>query len=113
MNRDSAKYLVDVQQAAEALSRFVANRTLDDYLEDELLRSGVQWQFAVIGEAISQLARRDPDNARRVSDYRQIISFRNILIHGYGDANDEAVWLRVIQHLPILVEEVNQLLEDD
>ena len=85
MKRETAKYLVDVQQAAAALTRFVADRTQDDYLRDELLRSGVQWQFAVIGEAISQLARVDPETAERITDYRQIISFRNILIHGYGE----------------------------
>ncbi len=73
---------------------------------------GSNGKFAVIGEAISQLAKRDPDTAGRVSDNRQIISFRNILIHGYGEVNDEAVWLRIRQHLPILVEEINQLLED-
>jgi len=112
MERETAKYLVDVRDAAAALSRFVANRSRDDYLQDQLLRSGVQWQFAVIGEAISQLAKIDHDTAERITDYRQIISFRNILIHGYGEVNDEAVWLRIEQHLPILISDVNQLLNE-
>jgi len=112
MERETAKYLVDVQDAAAALSRFVADRTRDDYLKDELLRSGVQWQFAVIGEAISQLAKIDRHTAERITDYRQIISFRNILIHGYGEVNDEAVWLRIEQHLPVLIRDVSLLLEE-
>lgn len=112
MERETAKYLVDVQDAAAALSRFVANRTRDDYLQDELLRSGVQWQFAVIGEAISQLAKIDHHTAERITDYRQIISFRNILIHGYGEVNDQAVWLRIEQHLPTLIRDVSLLLEE-
>ena len=112
MKRETAKYLTDVQMAANALTRFVSGRTLAEYLQNELLRAGVQWQFAIIGEAISQLPKIDPQTAERITDYRRIISFRNVLIHAYGDVNDEAVWLRVEEHLPILVGEVEQLLEE-
>ena len=112
MRREAAKYLVDVRDAAAALTRFVADRTREEYLQDELLRSGVQWQFAVIGEAISQLAKIDLDTAERITDDRQIIGFRNILIHGYGEVNDEAVWLRIEEHLPILIADVSQLLDE-
>ncbi len=56
MKRESAKYLFDVQMAAEALLRFVSGRTLSEYQQDELMRAGVNWEFAVIGEAISQPA---------------------------------------------------------
>lgn len=66
----------------------------------------------MIGEAISQLAKTDRDTAEQITDYRQIISFRNILIHGYGEVNNEAVWPRIEQHLPILISDVNQLLNE-
>ena len=112
MRRESAKYLFDVQMAAEALLRFVSGSTLSDYQQSELMRAGVNWEFAVIGEAISQLAKTDPETAERISDFRRIISFRNVLIHGYGEVNDDAVWLRIEEHLPTLVREVEELLAE-
>lgn len=112
MKRESAKYLFDVQMAAEALLRFVSGSTLSEYRQNELMRAGVNWEFAVIGEAISQLAKIDSETAERITDFRRIISFRNVLIHGYGEVNDEAVWLRIEEHLPTLIREVEVLLAE-
>ena len=41
-------------------------------------------KFEIIGEALNQLAKHDPALARRIPDIRDIIAFRNILIHGYA-----------------------------
>jgi uncharacterized protein with HEPN domain len=54
-------------------------------------RVGVERQFEIVGEALSQLAKLDPALAKRIADYQKIISFRNILIHGYADVDDELV----------------------
>jgi uncharacterized protein with HEPN domain len=46
------------------------------------VRAAVERKFEVVGEALGQLARLDPELAARIPDYRRIIAFRNILIHG-------------------------------
>ena len=54
-----------------------------DYLDNRMLRSAVERQFEIIGEALSQLAKIDPAVAARIPDLRRIVGFRNVLIHGY------------------------------
>ena len=49
-----------------------------------MARSAVERQFEIIGEALGQLARLDPAMAERITDFRRVIAFRNILVHGYG-----------------------------
>jgi uncharacterized protein with HEPN domain len=75
-----------------------------------LLRSGVHWNFAVIGEALSQLHKLDPTTIEQISEWRRIIGFRNQLIHGYGVIRHTITWDIVEQKLPILVAELEGLL---
>ena len=91
MRLESRKYLDDMARAARSLRRFTANKTLADYEDDELLRSGVERPFEIIGEAMVQLARVDELTATRIEGFRRIIAFRNVLIHGYADIDHRLV----------------------
>ena len=53
MSLESLKYLYDVQTAAEWIERFAAGKNYSDYLSDDMLRSAVERQFEVIGEALN------------------------------------------------------------
>ena len=66
----------------------------------------------MIGEALNQLAKRDPALAHRVPDFRDIISFRNLLIHGYAIVDHDEVWDAVQTSLPRLREAVAALLDE-
>jgi uncharacterized protein with HEPN domain len=41
------------------LNEFAKDKTFDDYAENSMLRSAVERQFEIIGEALSQLAKID------------------------------------------------------
>jgi uncharacterized protein with HEPN domain len=45
-----------------------------------------------------------------ISEYRKIIGFRNVLVHGYDAIDDQIVWDTIQQHLPVLKQEVEELL---
>jgi len=49
MRLEARKYLYDIDQALARLTRFVAGRTIDDYLADAMLRAAVERQFEIIG----------------------------------------------------------------
>ena len=53
MQPDCRKYLYDIQTACRKLEGFTRDRSLDDYLANEMLRSAVERQFEIIGEALS------------------------------------------------------------
>jgi uncharacterized protein with HEPN domain len=110
MRPEAKKYLFDVQQAADRVAAFTAGRVLRQYESDELLRSAVERQFEIIGEALSQLATRDNATVMRISESRRIIAFRNILIHGYASVDHAIVWDIVETKLPTLRREVGDLL---
>ncbi len=63
-----------------------------------------------MGEALNQLSKIDSLTINKISNYQHIISFRNILIHGYAEVDDRLVWNIVETKLPILIQEVKGLL---
>lgn len=100
----------DILQACDLLVEFTTGRSLTDYSTDPLLRSAVERQFEIIGEALSQALRIDSGLATRVTDTRRIVSFRNRLIHGYDSLADDIVWGVLETNLPVLRREVQSLL---
>lgn len=110
MQLEAKKYLFDIARAAELLAQFVASKRFEDYEMEPMLRAAVEREFAIIGEAVSKLAQAAPEVASRISDYRRIIAFRNLLIHGYADLDDRLVWEMTGTRLDLLRREIAILL---
>ena len=111
MQLESKKYLYDIAGAAKAVMDFIAGKTFSEYAETILLRSAVERQLEIIGEALAQLSRIDPQVASKISEYRWIVAFRNILIHGYSQIDHRIVSNVLELKLPILKTEVEALLK--
>lgn len=50
--------------------------------------------------------------AARIPDVRQIVAFRNQLIHGYASVNVSTVWNVVQTSLPVLLAQTSILLTE-
>ena len=112
MEDEILKHLHDLREAAWAITRFVRDKSFDDYTEDELLRSGVERKFEIIGEALNRINRIDPDILARIREYRSIVSFRNLLAHGYDTIDDRIVWGIIEEDLGHLLEDVERLIDE-
>src|ERR1700683_2335567 len=106
MPPETAKLLLDMKNAAERIGRFVSTKTFNDYLNDELLRSGVERQFEIIGEAMTRLLKRDRAMAERITDSRKIAGFRNALVRGHDSVDDDTTWGVITKKLPVLRQEL-------
>lgn len=111
MQPRSAAFLWDLATAAKRIQGFVADKSWDDYSDDLLLRSGVERQFEIAGEAMGALRRTDPETADRVPNIHRIIGMRNILIHGYARVNNVTVWRAATENLDDVVLAVEALLD--
>ncbi len=110
MERKSPKLLEDIRDAAAFVRRGTEGKSLDEYRNDRMLRQAVERNFEIIGEAVGRLAKADPTTASKIGDYQQIISFRNVLIHGYDLIDEAQVWEVIRTNLPTLEAEVTALL---
>ena len=110
MRRDPRVHLLDALDAAQAIQTFGAARTEEDYGHDRLLRSAIDREFEVVGEALNRLRRDDPAVAARIPDLAEIVGFRNVLIHGYDIVDRSAVWKAITVEIPLLVASISGLL---
>ena len=106
-------HLHEIVQAGKAVKRFVGGRSLDDYTSDEQLRSAVERKFEIMGEALNRIHRDEPAVLEHIRDHRDVISFRNILIHGYDAIDDRIVWGVIEDDLDNLIEDAEALLDED
>ena len=112
MQPDSRKLLSDALHAADTIKAFTDGKSMLDLTTDELLRSGVYWQFAIIGEALSQLQKTDAATFQRISECRRIVGFRNQIVHGYSVIDDTVTWQIIQDKLPIVHRELGSLLKE-
>ncbi|WP_217696709.1 DUF86 domain-containing protein [Mycobacterium sp. GA-1841] len=64
--------------------QFSDRKAFADYQADALLRSAVERQLEVVGEALNQLSKVDKKLSAQIPELARIVAFRNILIHGYA-----------------------------
>jgi len=110
MNDGAKKRLWDAAEACDAIAGFVEGKEFTVYEADHLLRSGVERQLEIIGEALGRAAHEDETVAWRIPELRGIVGLRNRLIHGYDTVDDEVVWDIVQGKLPALRAGIEALL---
>jgi len=110
MQPQSPKLLEDIRDAAAFIREVAKGKNLADYGADRVLRQAIERNFEIVGEAIKRLAQHDAETAARIDDYRQIIAFRNVLIHGYDLVDHALVWSTIESEIPTLLRDVEALL---
>jgi len=106
------KLLQDILSAGAAIQSFVHGRTLEDYRRGLMVRSAVERQLEIVGEAPRRLVALDSVLATRISAQESIIAFRNIIAHGYDVLDDTVVWGIIEDDLPRLLTEAQMLLDE-
>lgn len=112
MRRDGRAYLWDAQAAVDSIRQFTRGRSVEEYRHDAMLRSAVERQFEILGEALNNLRRIAPSIAGRIPELGEIIDFRNLLIHGYATIDHDTVWRTVENDLDRLYDQLVALLTE-
>jgi uncharacterized protein with HEPN domain len=110
MHPRAPKLLEDIRSAADFVQTVTDGVALQEFKQNRMLRQAVERNFEIIGEAMRRLEKDDPHTAARISDYRRIIAFRNVLIHGYDVIDPAIVWSAVEVDLAPLLADVQALL---
>jgi uncharacterized protein with HEPN domain len=105
----SKKYLADILHAIELIEEFTSElNDFSKYDSDIKTQSAVERQFAIIGEALNQFKKLEPNIP--IQNDKQIITFRNRLVHAYDSLDNSMIWVIMKKHLNPLKQEIQSLL---
>lgn len=107
-NRDAAS-LWDAIQAIRQIQEFIGQSSYEDYLQSNLLRSAVERQLEILGEATRRMS-EDFQQAHPDIDWRNLIGLRNAIAHQYEKVQHDTIWEIVIVRLPGLLKKLEPLL---
>ena len=112
MQIEAKSVLYDIQLAVTRIQEFTGDANFADYERNVMMRSAVERQFEIIGEAVNRLTDIDADLAYRITERRRIINFRNLLIHGCSVVDDRLVWDVIQTKLPVLAKEIAEFRDE-
>jgi len=112
MQPEIEKYLFDIEEACRAILELAQKSSLAEFRTTRWLRSSIEREFIIIGEALRNAIAVDQALATKITDSRSIIGFRNIVVHGYSTVDRDFVWGFIQTDLPRLVEEVQEYLKE-
>ena len=112
MDERVLKWLFDIKLAIEEIDGFLNDeRDFFKYKKNLMLKSAVERNLEIIGEAVNRILIRDNTYSQKISNARAIIGLRNQVIHAYDNISDENIWSILTNHLPKLKIEVDALIE--
>jgi uncharacterized protein with HEPN domain len=113
MNEKILKYLFDIKLAIDEIDFFFTEneKRFDTYKSNILLKRAIERNLEIIGEAVNRILSINSNFP--ISNAKRIVGLRNQIIHSYDNISDENIWGIVINHLPKLKIEVDELIKQN
>ncbi len=111
MNEKILKCLYDIKFANDEIDSYFINREkrFEEYSKDTILKRAIERDLEIIGEAINRILAIEPEFP--IQNARKIIGLRNQIIHAYDNISDENIWGIIMNHLPNLKVEIENLIK--
>jgi uncharacterized protein with HEPN domain len=111
MTDRAKKYLSDIVSAIDNIYSFTQGiSSFDEYQGDLKSQSAVERQLGIIGEAVNKYDSINPMSP--LQNARQIVGFRNRLIHAYDSIDNSIVWTIICRYLEPLRQEAVTILDE-
>ena len=110
--RSEELYLQDIIEAIILIEGFLTDITENKFFADELLQSAVLYQLMIIGEASSRVSGKLKSKYPEI-EWKEIIGFRNIVVHAYFSLNKHIIWATVSNRIAPLRRQIQLILQKE
>ncbi len=108
-NEARLKHIID---AINDIEDFTSEISYSEFINNKLVKNATVRQLEIIGEASNNITNEIIIKYSEI-DWRQIINFRNIIIHEYFIVDYETVWEIIKDDLPPFKQSVIKILKEE
>lgn len=112
MSRSSLEYLRHILDEVIYLEGRAERLSQDEFMQDETLKRAFVRSLEIIGEATKNISMDIRQKYGQV-DWRAMAGMRDRLIHRYFGIDYDLVWDVVINKMPILHQEIQQIIQKE
>ncbi|HBE41928.1 MAG TPA: antitoxin [Bacteroidales bacterium] len=111
MDLEIKTWLYDILQSINEVESYFTDRPqkFEEYISDLRTKRAVERNIEIIGEAVNRILKRDLNF--QINNAQKIIGTRNRIAHTYDKITDDLIWSIIINNLPKLKKEVEDLLK--
>ena len=91
MKKDPLVYIDDIRDSIEAIKKYTAGLTREDFFSSSEKQDAVYRRLEVIGEAANRLSDEFRDRYPLIP-WNKLVGMRNVLIHEYDSIDLDRVW---------------------
>lgn len=101
--------LWDILDRAKRIQSYLADKTLDDYLQNQELQDAVERCVEVIGEAANRLSESFKEKHPEIP-WRRSVAQRHVLAHDYDEIRPDRIYQVAVEYIPLLIGQIEPLL---
>lgn len=102
----------DILEAIARIERYTQGLTFEQFQADQKTVDAVIRNLEVIGEAVRQL-RASRESLPGDVPWADIAGMRNVLIHAYFGVDLKIIWQTIVEDLPVLRAQIQNLAPSD
>lgn len=107
--RDDLLLLNDIVECGKNIMKYTSGVSYEDFTANQMMVDAVIRNLEVIGEAANILSDEIKSNNPEV-EWKQMIRFRNLLIHFYFGVDHEIVWNVVTNNIHVNLDFIEQII---
>lgn len=108
--RNDIERLKDIQETILKIEKY-ATQGKEEFFANELIQSWILLQLQIIGEAARSMNISTHEQHPEIN-WRDIIDFRNLLVHEYFRVDLKLIWQIVTKEVPTLKQQINAILKE-
>ena len=110
-SRDCAR-LEHMLQAIERIQRYIAGKTFENFITDDMMYYAVVKNIEILGEASNMLT-EEFRGSHPQTPWKLVNGMRNYIVHEYFQVDNNVVWDVITRDLPVLKQQVTDYIKEE